>query len=176
LVQYGWEAFEKRDFITAEKHFSILIDREDVQLIGYYGLGWTLLKKFEFLNASHLFNDFILLNDDLQLFSATDTIFRDVRAGQTIAYSAMREHQQVIIVSNIFTATSTAINTWHFTFDSSIDTTDIRLFRAIAQYSISDFSASLSTIRLIDPLFDANVNTVEGRLMLAMKIEELVNS
>jgi hypothetical protein len=142
-------------------------------LIGNYGLGWTFLRSFQFNNAKEEFNRFIVTNDDLRVYTVADSVFRDVRAGQAVAHSALGEHTQVVAVSSWFSGVSADVNAWQFTYDTSIDVRDIRLLRAMSQYALSDFAASLTTVRLIDPSFEADVSTVEGRLMLMRKIEEL---
>jgi len=170
----GWTAFQRRDFISAENHFTILRSREDAQLLGNYGLGWTFLKRFQYQNAKDELNRFIVTNSDLQVFTAADSIFQDVRAGQTIAHSALGEHTQAVSVSSWFGGTGIAVNNWQFRYDATINVNDIRIFRAMSQYILGDFASSLLTVRLIDPTFDADINTVEGRLMLIRRIESLV--
>ena len=173
LNRRGWNAFQRRDFSSAENHFSVMARRNNAKALGHYGLGWTALRRFQLNNAKEEFNRFIVAYNDLIANTVSDSVFRDVRAGQTIVHSSLGEHNQAITVSSWFSGSSNEVNNWQFTHDSSIDANDIRLFRAMSQYALGQFPASLTTVRLIDPSFEADVSTVEGRLLLMRRMEEL---
>jgi hypothetical protein len=126
LNKRGWNAFQKRDYGSAENHFSVLARRSNAKALGHYGLGWTSLKRFQLINAREEFNRFIVAYNELIANTVSDSVFRDVRAGQTIVHSSLGEHTQAINVSSWFSGSSAEVNNWKFTHDSSIEANDIR--------------------------------------------------
>jgi hypothetical protein len=171
LIDRGWDAFSKNKFSTAEKHFDVLTTRADGYLQGHYGLGWTYLMTRRYQNAKNEYEKF-MTTDTLGVYSPSDPDFIDVRAGQVFVFSALSEHQNTINTSNTFGNASL----WSFRRNPRINVIDIRLARATSQYATANFSGALTTIRLIDTTFEADINTVEGRKLLADKIEALLNS
>lgn len=167
LSQLGWESFRDNNFIDADMYFSALLLRNEDFLIGYYGLGWTYLKTYKYLNAKTQFNNFFV-KDTLGIYSQNDSIFKDVKAGQIICLSALSQYQQVITNSNLIPPD------WTFTHDALINYIDIVLIKASAQYSLALFQDSLTTLRIIVPDFNPDVSTIEGRILLHNKIEELM--
>lgn len=167
LKQMAWEAFLDKNYEDSEIYFSVLARKADAYLYGHYGLGWTFLKTYKYQNAKNEFNKFIIL-DSLNIYNPTDSIFIDVKAGQTITFNALSEHLSAITASNSVPAT------WVFKYDSSLNIIDIRLLRAVSQYALGRFQDALNTVRLVDPNFDADIETVEGRIRLMQKIESLL--
>jgi hypothetical protein len=166
LITSGWNAFTASDFNNAERYFNALTTREDGYLVGHYGLGWTFIRKHDYVNARSEFVKFTT-TDSLGVYTQSDIVFINVRAGQTIAAHVLSEHANAIAFSNAIPAT------WVFAHDTRLDITDIRLFRAYSQCAVNSFPAALTTVRLIDPTFESDVNTVEGRIRLMERIEQL---
>ena len=173
IERMGWTAFQDGKFNDSEKYFNELTKREDAYLVGHGGLGWTFLKTYSYLNARNEFNKFFSL-DSLGVYAPADSMTRDVRAGQVLANSALFGHTEVITSSQGFTANNATNNNWRFRFDRKITVLDIRLLRAVSQVALSNFSDAYTMVRLIDPSFETDINTVEGRLLLVQKIEELI--
>jgi len=173
LEQLGWEAFTNGKYNDSEKYFSELTKRDDSYLIGHGGLGWTFLRTYKYSNARSEFNKFFIL-DTLGVYAAADSLTRDVRAGQTLVYNALSEHTDVVTVSQGFVASTTVNNTWRFRYDRSYTVSDVRLIRAVSQIALSNFADAYAMVRLIEPSFETDINTVEGRLLLIRKIEELM--
>jgi hypothetical protein len=169
LVSRGWSAFSSNDFNSAERYFAALTRREDGYLAGHYGLGWTFIRKHDYANAKNEFFKFAT-TDSLGVYNQSDIESINVRAGRTIVAHVLSEHQDAITFSGAIPAT------WVFIHDTRLDITDIRLFRAYSQCAVNSFPAALTTIRLIEPTFDVNVNTVEGRIRLMQRIEQLFSS
>jgi len=170
----GWEAWQAKNYTAAEKCFSHLLKREDGYLLGHYGLGWTYMREYKYLNSKNEFHKF-MTTDSLGVFAPSDSIFRNVRYGQIITHSAMAEHQDVVTLSTTLTANTPVNNNWRFGYDKSIDIIDIRLFRAMSCVALGQLSSALDMIKLIDPLFDTDLTTVEGRIKLINKLNELIN-
>ena len=166
LTTKGWNFFTNQNFNEAERHFDALTRKEDGYLVGHYGLGWTFIRKHNYVNARNEFVKFTT-TDSLGVYNQSDIVFINVRAGQMIAAHVLSEHQNAITYSNTIPAT------WVFSHDTRIDITDIRLFRAYSQCAVNSFAAALTTVRLIDPTFETDVATLEGRIRLFEKIEQL---
>ncbi|MCL2063940.1 MAG: hypothetical protein FWG98_06170 [Candidatus Cloacimonetes bacterium] len=173
LTILGWQAFQNGNFAEAERYFNELTKREDAYLVGHGGLGWTFLRTYKYQNAKNEFNKFFTL-DSLGVYPPTDSLTRDVRAGQVFVHSALSEHSVVITSSQGFTANNATNNNWRFRYDRNITVVDVRLLRAASQVSMKNFTDAYTMVRLIEPSFETDLNTVEGRLMLVMKIEELI--
>ena len=168
----GWSSFQSKDYTNAEECFTELTIRDEVYLRGHYGLGWTFIKTYKYLNAKNEFAKFFEL-DSLGVYVPADSVSRNVRAGQTIVLNALLEHPETLQVSNTFNANTPVNNNWRFRYDTSITIFDIRLLRAISQVALGQLENALQTVQLLDPEFIVNINTIEGRLMLMQKIEEL---
>ena len=167
LIKQGWDFFRHNNLNQAELYFTELTTRADSSLVGFYGLGWTYVKKTQFENARNEFSKFIS-RDTLNIYSTTSSEYIDVQAGFSVAYNALKAHSSAI------TASQRVPNTWIFRHDEKIESVDIRLIRADSQYSLSLFPAVLTTIRTIDPVFNADPNTVEGQLLMARKLESMI--
>ena len=173
LIERGWRAFQNGNYKDSEKYFNELTKREDAYLVGHSGLGWTFLKTFKYQNAKNEFNRFFSL-DSLGVYAPADSLTRDVRAGQVLVHSALSEHGSVITTSSGFTANNATNNNWRFRFDRSITVVDVRLLRAVSLIALSNFTDAYIMVRLVDSSFETNINTIEGRLLLVKKIEELL--
>ena len=171
LIAEGWKLFTKKNYKESEKYFSELTKRPEAYLVGHYGLGWTFVKTNHFENAKTEFNKFIVL-DTLDVYSNTSIEYIDVQAGMAIAFNATREHASAISASqSVYSNTA-----WNFQHDPKIESVDIRLVRADSQFSLSRFADCRTTIRTIEPGFDADINTIEGQIQLARKLESLILS
>ena len=175
LIELGWSSFQSAKYSDSEKYFNELTSREDGYLVGHSGLGWTFLRTYKYQNARSEFNKFFSL-DSLGVYAPADSLTRDVRAGQTLTFSALSEHPDVITVSQGFVASNAVNNNWSFRFDRTLTVSDIRLLRAVSQVALSNFADAYAMVRLIDPTFETDIATVEGRLALIMKIEELMSA
>ena len=184
-VLTAWKDFREGRYSSAEKRFNNIKNAEDpsIFLVGYYGLGWTSLKQRRYQNAKNEFNKFFTLDEDgiyrpsgTGVTALEDSIFRNVRAGQLIALNALGEHSNAINIGSIFNHTGTIITNWKFNHDQKIEIIDMRLFKAISHFAIGgtgNLQQSVNLIKMIDPTFDADITTSEGRLLLSKKIEEL---
>ena len=174
LEQMGWQMFKEGRFLDAEKYFEELTKREEhFYLVGHGGLGWTFLKTYKYQNSRLEFQKFFVL-DTLNLYAPADSLTRDVRAGQVLVNSALSEHVDLIAASSVFTASNNTNNNWKFRYDNTIDVIDMRLLRAASQVALKNFTDAYAMVRLIEPSFETNINTVEGRLLLVQKIEEMI--
>jgi hypothetical protein len=167
LFNEGWRAFKKGNFGEAEKCFSALSITQDAPFKGHYGLGWTYIKRYNFVNAKLQFNSFFTVINNGG-YTVSDTISTNVRMGQTITYCALGEHQNAITSSN------TIQPNWFLEYDTKINANNIIIIRAMSQFLLGRFSDALTTVRRIDGIFEADINTIEGRLKLSEKIDQLI--
>ena len=174
LERLGWQAFQNNNFSNAEMYFNELTKRDEhYYLVGHGGLGWTFLKTHQYSNSRNEFRKFFDL-DTLNIYVPADSLTRDVRAGQTIVHSATLDHNRVLEFSNGFIANNNTNNNWRFRYDRTITVADVRLMRAVSQIALANFADAYAMVRLIDPTFETDINTVEGRIVLVRKIEEMI--
>ena len=185
-IQEAWKDFRDGKYANAEKKFNNIIKstEPEVFLVGYYGLGWTNIKLRKFQNAKNDFIKFFSLDEEgvyrpsgYGSTAIEDSIFRNVRAGQMIALNALGEHNNAInTVGTLFERPGNIITNWFFSHDPAIETLDMRLLKAISHFALggqNNLQSSLNLVKMIDPLFEADITTSEGRLLLCKKLEDL---
>ena len=189
LIERAWKDFREGRYASAEGNFNQVLQNEDpsIYLVGYYGLGWTFLKTGKYLNAKNEFNKFFTM-DEYDVYrpsgsgtsAAEDSIFRNVRAGQLITLNALGEHENAITISTIFNVnTGQIMPNWKFNQDQNITIRDMRVLKAISHFAVggnNNLAISLSLVRMIDPNFNADINTTEGILLLMRKLEEIMDN
>jgi len=177
LYTDGWRYYRLKKYSEAEKNFRELSTRSEI--LGNYGLGWTLIGEKKFYNSQNEFQKFLAANDTLHYYGVnfiapSDSIFRNIKAGQTISAYALGEFVNAEVLCDGFKNNQTIINNWVFGYQKNITSIDIRLYRAVALIHNQKIGEAIATVKLIDPSFEAE-DTVEGRLILMIRIEELMN-
>lgn len=166
LMSQGWEFFNDTQYELAKTYFSELTNRETHYLEGHLGLGWTLLR----LNQIQLSNQQLTLffdTDSLDVVSPTDSSFYEAKVAQALIAQLSSNYNQVINL------TASIPSGWSARFDENINYYDIIIMKANAYYNTEDYQTCLQTINLIDPNFTVDLNFVEGRILLAQKLEQL---
>ncbi len=167
LFKLGWDSFAENHFDDALEYFSILNTKEDAYLLGHYGLGWTFLKQFKYHNAQSQFNKFFT-NDSLEVFINSDSIFIDVKAGLCIVKNAFKQYDSVIVEAGFVP------ENWVFKYIPDLNYLNIVLLKALAEYNLGLFTDCLQSINIIEPEFITDITTIEGRLVLMQKLEQLI--
>lgn len=163
LLSAGWEEFRARDYGAARDHFAELAGRGTLLADAYCGLGWSRLYLGTPAPAIEDFETALGENPSAETGS-------DIYAGKCFGYDALGNSQQCIEASALIAIT------WQFRYRSGLSYSDIRLVRAANLYALGEFSLSLAEVRFLDPSFNADINTVEGRAALAARIESLRGS
>ena len=94
----------------------------------------------------------------------------DLFAGWGIALNGLKDYSgsndklsQAIIMSTA----------WNFPYDVQLSVLDLHILKAENYFVLSDFTGSLTEVKFLNALFDADVLTGEGIVSLAKEIERL---
>ncbi|MCP4571881.1 MAG: hypothetical protein GY838_05965 [bacterium] len=162
ILSLGWTAYGNDDPIEAEEQFRKLLDRGKLLAEAHDGLGWMFSSENEPDSAAVHFAAAVAEGADAL------PIGDQTRAGQAFAASAQGQHQ-----ASLDAAAEVAAG-WVFTHDTTIDYDDVIVVRAVSHYALAGFEAALAAVQELEPGFTADVGTVDGRGLLAAKIEELI--
>jgi len=160
ILALGWENFGLGNYTDAIDNFNELIENEAYLPEAYSGLGWSYSRFGQLQNSVTNFNNGL---DN----EPTDDVGNDIHAGLSFVQEALGNYTDAL------TSTDEVGTAWQFEHDSQLSFNDIILLRAICYYALADFSNSLIEVQILDPEFEADVGTEEGRAALAAKIEEL---
>ena len=164
LISQGWPKFVAGNFSGASGDFSaaIALDSSANNYEGLLGLGWAELRQSHGGLAEKAFLKY------LSKVSVSD----DAEAGLALAYLADAKFEDAIVSAN---AVLLSNSDWTFSHASSINHLDLKLVIVQSYYETADYSQSLAAIKLyFDSSFNpGDVNTYEGRVALAEKIQSL---
>ena len=164
VLRSAWNALHLGDTATAESGFRTLIARGVLLPEAYDGLGWTFTVAADAQAALDNFRTAVELGVD-------DTGANDqARAGQCFAANATGNHAEAIDAGN------RVAENWTFIHTSELTFADVALTMASSHYRLGEFTESLAALQMADPSFNADVGTVDGRALLAARIEELLNA
>ncbi len=162
LTARGWENFEAAAYQSALDNFEEAISKDESFAEAYSGAGWAGGRLLKLNNAITYFSQAVAQNS-----SSSDSY-----AGLAFVYLAQKEYQLAIAAANDALGIN---NLWDFAHDQTLDYRDLRLLLAESYFALLDFSNSLAQVKILNPAFDANVSTFEGRSALAAEIERLRN-
>lgn len=162
LISQGWTKFEAGNFSGAGGDFDAAIGLDTTANEAYLGLGWAELRQSHGGLAEIAFLKY------LSRVSVSDT----AEAGLALAYLADAKFQDAITSAK---AVLLSNSTWTFSHDSNINHLDLKLVIVQSYYETADYAQSLAAIKLyFDSSFNpGDVNTYEGRVALAEKIQSL---
>lgn len=158
LVDDGWIAFENGDYSLSRSIFLDAIDAYGKNAKGYSGLGWSYMKLDSIYESISSFDRAISLDTELmEAYAGISLIDMD--------YNNVIDKATVLIDSR---------PDYVFSHDSSVTIEDIYLSRAHAYICRGNFSLALYDVQSVDPDFNADISTQQGRLALVQKLEELL--
>ncbi|MBN1155689.1 hypothetical protein JXB12_12295 [candidate division KSB1 bacterium] len=160
LVEEGWEKFSYRGYQNALSKFEEAITKDDTYAEAYCGAGWAAARIPDLPLATDYFTQCIALDAD----------YADAYAGLAFVYNASKLYQ------NSITSAQTVLtinDTWSFTHDITLDYKDICLILAENYFALGDLSSSLAQVKILNPAFNANISSFEGKQALADEIERL---
>jgi Tfp pilus assembly protein PilF len=164
LIEKGWQKFEAGNFVSAQSDFTaaLSISTNATDSSGaFLGLGWTQLRQIQAGLAEGSFAEYLSHSSGRN----------DGRAGLALAYWAQGKFQSAIDTANAVLSSDAS---WAFGHDGSINYLDLGLLLVQSYYSLADYSASLNAVRqYFDSGFNVDIDTAEGRIELADKIESL---
>ena len=163
VLAAGWDAFEAGDLAEADEQFRELLARGVLRAEAHNGLGWRFAYGAEPDSALvHFQAPAVAEIDDADLDD-------EINAGLALTFDALDRPADTLVASAAVAAA------WVFAHDGTLTHDDLVVLRAVAQYALGDFAASLVEVQRLDPTFDADVDTPAGRAALAAKIEELLS-
>ncbi len=164
LIDQGWTKFKAGDFSGASGDFkaALGLDSTATNYDALLGLGWTELRQ----NHGGLSEKAFLA----YLSKVSDS--NDAKGGLALAYLADDKFEDAITSAN---AVLSSNPDWAFSNDTNMNQLDVKLVLVQSYYETADYAQSLAAIKLyFDSSFNpGDVNTNEGRIALAKKIQSL---
>ena len=160
LIQLGWDAFQQGKYLEAKDKFERAWSQNPLELEVYNGLGWSYFKLDSLEQAARQFHICYCL------FEPT----ADISAGWAFTLNAQKEYGN----SNDKAAEALVLDsTWVFAYGLPLDAGDLHLLKAENYFLLGSFTLSLEAVKVLNPLFNADVNSDIGRSELAAEIERL---
>lgn len=160
LITEGWQAFESGDFQTANARFNAARQQDSGPVEIFTGLGWSF---FRLDNLTQARNEFTAGA------SKTD-VPADLFAGWAFVLNALKDYRGSNMQAD--QAFSRDAN-WSFSHGAGLNADDLRVLKAENHFLLTNFSASLAEVQMLNSAFSANVQTTAGRQALASEIERL---
>lgn len=184
MTEYGWVLYANGDYLNSNDWFQEAVFTDSTYKDGFNGLGWTHGKLGQIQQSIVNFNLASPLENDVNLLGSGHNTTQQVIAGLAMAKHANNQHAQAIISGDSLLAVTGdddySVNlgdpNWIFSRDTKINSKHIIWVLSSSHFVQGNFDKSLSRVHQLmsDPLtFAPDVNTVEGRLLLAEKIEFL---
>ena len=174
LIEKGWTNFEVQYYDSAYIYFLNATDIDPNNAEAWLGLGWASLKLYDLSLAHQSFTNALSIQDNLT----------DAKSGLAIGDSDPIPDES-IYQSPMDTLLSYSIHyanqviqedpNYVFAHDHVVDAYLLTLVKARAMCSLGWFSEALSTVQEIEPDFQADVSTPEGRSALISEIEYLID-
>lgn len=159
-VANGWRVFESLQYDSAKVYFeqAIALDSTDVE--AFAGLGWVQIRRDDLTAAGIAF----------QRGSTKYPVSSDLFGGWSFLLNAQKAYD----LSNA-KADSVLLQdpTWQFTWQTSINASDVRLTKAANYYALGAYASSLSQVQVLNPSFNVDVSTDIGQAALGAEIERL---
>lgn len=163
LVDEGWEKFGYKGYQNALLKFEEAIEKDETFTDAYNGAAWACARIPRLQNAANYFSQCLNIDNN----------YVDAHAGLAFVYNAQKSY------ANSNTAATTALNKdpdWAFSHDVTVDYKDLQLLMAVNYYALGDLNSSLMKVKILNPLFNADVTSFEGKQALANEIERLGGS
>jgi|GEM_PF-816334 len=165
IVDQGWEYFSDNDYSMALEVFETAIWRGGNIADAYNGAGWSAGKIVELENGL-----------DRSAANFSHSLSMDTTMYDAIGGWAFIAFQQGDWTSAIEKADSLLNRRpgWRFLHESTVDFQDLRLMKAKSYFNKLDFESSYKLITdFLNPSFETDISTEEGRMELQQEIERL---
>ncbi|MBZ0266383.1 hypothetical protein K8I28_17130 [bacterium] len=162
LTSDGWKAFEDTDFESALDYFNSAIKKGYDSADPYSGAGWTI-----FLGSSEIDAALTRWNTGLEKPGGK----YDIQAGLGFAHLARNDYTAAISAHELVLGENA---NYIFKHRTDIDYRDLRWTIAQCFYMETEFDSSFSWVQTLNSNFTVDdVNTAEGKRLLAIEIERL---
>ena len=159
-ITEGWKLFESGEYHSADSLFTLSLPLSDLNAESFSGGGWS---KGRLGDSDGAIADFTL-------GIIADSANIEILAGIAFAYNASERFEESIVYALDIVEKDTI---WTFPHDTSVTTNDLILLLAINYFNIADFDSSLFYVQILNPSFEADISTPEGRSELFSEIERL---
>jgi len=159
-VETAWNYYEEGLFDKAIKEFEDVIKSEPENGEAFNGLGWCYSKITLLITSV----------DDFNLSIQKDSSLVDPYAGLTFSYSDLGEDQNAVHSADSLIEKDSQ---YFFGHDKDISWQDIVLVKAKSLCNLGDFASALTEVQKLNPSFNCNISTPEGREALLTEIERL---
>ena len=160
ILSLAWKNYGDGFHFLAKTKFEELIDKGAYPAEAHAGLAWCQASLFQLDDALDEFQEALDNNPSAALAG-------DIRAGLSFIYDAQNRPDDCLA------AIALVDPAWDFEHRTDLDYNDLILLKAMNHYAQGDLDDSLSEVKRLDPTFDADTTTTEGRAALAGKIEAL---
>lgn len=159
-VERAWTYYEDGKYQKAINEFKDVIESEPDNGKAYNGLGW----------CNGIIGELSIAVDDFNIAIEKDSSLIDPYAGLAFVYS------DIPLDQNTVDAATTLIekdSLYIFVHNIEITVSDVRLVKAKSLCNLGDFASALVEVRILNPSFNCNIYTPEGREALLCEIERL---
>ena len=166
FTEYGWELMAEQDYRGAIPHFEEGTVLDPTYADSWNGLGWAYAKLG---GADSSADNFIIAaaKDD------TTVVGTEILAGLAFSKLALGEFEDAVTNGKVALDRTPD---WIFRHDSNIYFDHLTLLIATGYYGWGKFDSSLVWVQQLDPTYDADLTTLQGRYDLAAKLEEIRQS
>tara|TARA_Y100001970_G_C14250657_1_gene871563 strand:+ start:4961 stop:5794 length:834 start_codon:yes stop_codon:yes gene_type:complete len=166
LADYGWILFSDGDYIGARDWFKQAVDKDPTYMDGYCGMGWSNGKLGYADSAYEYFDDGKDLTYDDVRFPNHENLKIDILGGLAFAGNAIGDDNLTIAICQEFEFEEQSIQNlkgdgnWRWSlkeklfssldYDTQINTHDVRLVYAVAQFNKGNFENCSALLREIN--------------------------
>ena len=159
LTGEGWEFFEVGEYTNALAKFRDATAADAGYSEAWTGIGWTQLRLLQTAEALAAFQEALRISWNSN----------DAQAGIAFAYRATVEYVTADSAAATLLARSSI---WVFIHDETVNRQDLIVLQAACRYLTGNYAAALAALQLVEPDFNVDVSTADGRVRLGARIEE----
>jgi len=166
LADYGWILFSENDYIGARDWFKQAVEKDPSYMDGFCGMGWSNGKLGYVDSAYQYFNEGQDLTYDEVRFPSHENLKLDILAGLAFAANAIGNDNLTVSICQAFDYEEETVQAskgdgeWRWTlkeklfssldYDTQINSHDVRLVHAIANFNNGDFANCITHLNQIN--------------------------
>ncbi len=175
LLDQGWQWFEADQLDSAYAAFGDAVLQDPQNPEAWLGLGWTSLRLYDPVYAHQsLLRTLALGGDSLDAWAGL--AIADADPIPDPALYGVPLDSVLHLALGAATLVLERQPTYRFAHDPRVTADLLLLEKARVLCSLGRFAEALTLVQILDPNFDADVTTPEGRAALLQKIADLLNT